>query len=148
MKAKRVVVVDTNIVISALLSATGEPRRLFTAILDRHLELLLSEAVYEELTTRLVRPKFDRYRDVEAWNLFLSELSELATWCPDVVIEPASRDPDDDKFLALAVTGRADAIISGDKDLLDLVIYDGIPILTPAAFMKMLAEPVDSPNGK
>jgi putative PIN family toxin of toxin-antitoxin system len=139
MTAKRVVVVDTNIFISALLSATGEPRRLFRTILDQQIELLLSESVYAELTTRLLRPKFDRYRDAEAWNLFLDELIELATWCPDVAIEPICRDPDDDKFLALAVSGDADAIISGDKDLLDLRTYDGIPIMTPAAFMQALA---------
>jgi uncharacterized protein len=87
-----------------------------------------------------MRPKFDRYRDADAWNLFLDELIELATWCPDVAIEPICRDPDYDKFLALAVTGGADAIISGDKDLLDLRVFDGIPIMTPAAFMRALSE--------
>jgi predicted nucleic acid-binding protein len=44
------------------------------------------------------------------------------------------RDPDDDKFLELAVNGRADAIISGDIDLLVLDTFRGIPIITPAAF--------------
>lgn len=47
----------------------------------------------------------------------------------------ASRDVDDEKFLALAVTGQADAIISGDSDLLDLISYEGIPILTPAQLL-------------
>lgn len=140
MTAKRVVVVDTNVVISALLSPTGEPRRFFETVLARDLELLMSEAVYEELMTRLMRPKFDRYRDEDAWRLFLGELIELATWCPDASIEPICRDPDDDKFLALAVTGGADVIISGDDDLLDLGDYDGVPIMTPAAFMQAVSE--------
>lgn len=50
-----------------------------------------------------------------------------------------SRDPDDDTILALAAIGRADAIISGDRDLLELVTYEGIPILTPAQFMQRLS---------
>jgi predicted nucleic acid-binding protein len=45
------------------------------------------------------------------------------------------RDPDDDKFLELAVNGHADAIISGDHDLLVLDTFRGIPIITPAAFV-------------
>jgi len=135
------VVVDTNILISALLSATSEPRRLIDVILDRRIELLQSELVYEELVTRLARPKFDRYRDAAAWDVFLSELIELAIWCPDVEIEPTSRDPDDDKFLALAATGGAGALITGDRDLLDLHVYEGIPIVTPAAFLRALADP-------
>lgn len=47
----------------------------------------------------------------------------------------ACRDPKDDKFLELAVNGRADAIVSGDADLLALDAFRGIPIITPAAFV-------------
>ena len=52
------------------------------------------------------------------------------------IIEAVSgcRDPDDDKFLELAVNGRADVIVSGDEDLLALDTFRGIPIITPAAF--------------
>jgi len=47
---------------------------------------------------------------------------------------------DDDQFLALAVTGKADAVISGDRDLVVLVSHDGIPILTPAKFLRRLRD--------
>jgi len=47
----------------------------------------------------------------------------------------ACRDPTDDKFLELAVSGNADLILSGDKDLLTLHPFRGIPIVTPAAFV-------------
>ena len=47
---------------------------------------------------------------------------------------------DDDKFLALAVTGQADAVVSGDRDLLDLVSHEGIPVLTPAQLLQRLRE--------
>ena len=66
---------------------------------------------------------------------------ELALWHEDAgTATGTSRDVDDDKFLALAVTGQADAIISGDRDLLDLVSYEGIPILTPAQVLQRLRE--------
>jgi predicted nucleic acid-binding protein len=48
----------------------------------------------------------------------------------------ACRDPDDDKFLELAVNGRADMIVSGDVDLLALRPFRGIPVLGPAAFVQ------------
>jgi len=48
----------------------------------------------------------------------------------------ACRDPKDDKFLELAVNGRADLIISGDVDLLALDPFRGVPIVTPAAFVR------------
>jgi hypothetical protein len=101
----------------------------------------MSESTFGELTSRLDRPKFQRYREPEAWNLFLSELVELALWHDDAgTAAGISRDVDDDKFLALAVTGQADAIISGDGDLLELVTHEGIPILTPAQFLQRLRE--------
>jgi len=102
---------------------------------------LMSEETFAELVSRLDRPKFDRYREPEAWNLFLSELVELALWLEDAgTATGISRDADDDKFLALAVTGQADAIISGDSDLLELVTHEGIPVLTPAQFLQHLRD--------
>lgn len=50
----------------------------------------------------------------------------------------ACRDPTDDKFLELAVNGRADAIVTGDADLLALNPFRGIPIVTPAIFVRSL----------
>jgi predicted nucleic acid-binding protein len=55
-------------------------------------------------------------------------------------VRGASRDPDDDKVLALAVTGQADAIITCDVDLLAIVVWEGIPILTPAEFVHRLGD--------
>lgn len=53
-------------------------------------------------------------------------------------MEGTSCNPDDDKFLSLAAIGAADAIVSGDSDLLDLVSYQGIPIVSPLQFLKGL----------
>jgi len=114
---------------------------LVDAVLDRGIDILLSESTFGELASRLDRPKFDRYREPESWNVFLSELVELALWHEDAgTATGISRDTDDDKFLALAVTGQADAIISGEGDLLELVAHEGIPILTPVQFLQRLCE--------
>ncbi len=140
MKVERLVI-DSNVWIAALISPTGTARQLVEAVLDHGIDILMSESTFGELVSRLDRPKFTRYREPEAWNLFLSELVELALWHEDAgTATGISRDADDDKFLALAVTGQADAIISGDRDLLELVAHAGIPILTPTRFLQRLRE--------
>jgi putative PIN family toxin of toxin-antitoxin system len=141
MKAERLVI-DSNVWIAALISPTGTARQLVDVILDNDIDILMSEATFDELVSRLDRPKFDRYREPEAWNLFLSELVELALWQEDAgTTTGISRDADDDKFLALAAMGQADAIVSGDGDLLELGTHDGIPIVMPAQFLLRLRRP-------
>jgi putative PIN family toxin of toxin-antitoxin system len=140
MKVERLVI-DSNVWIAALISPTGTARQLVNAVLDHGIDILMSESTFGELASRLDRPKFARYREPEAWNSFLSELVDLALWHEDAgTAGGISRDADDDKFLALAVTGQADAIISGDGDLLELVAHEGIPIHTPAQFLQRLLE--------
>lgn len=140
MKVERLVI-DSNVWIAALISPNGTARQLVEAVLDRDIGILMSESTFGELASRLDRPKFEKYREPEAWNLFLSELVELALWQEDAgTAAGISRDVDDDKFLALAVTGQADAIISGDGDLLELVSHEGIPIITPAKLLQLLRE--------
>jgi uncharacterized protein len=141
MKAERLVI-DSNVWIAALIAPAGTARRLVDAVLDHDIDVLMSESTFAELVSRLDRPKFDRYREPESWNSFLTALVDLAQWHEDAgTANGTSRDPDDDKFLALAVTGQADAIISGDRDLLDLVSHEGIPVLSPAQFLQRLSEP-------
>ncbi len=138
MKAERLVI-DSNVWIAALISPAGTARQLVDAVLDNDIDVLMSEATFAELVSRLDRTKFDRYREPQSWNSFLTALVELAEWHEDAgTAAGTSRDVDDDKFLALAVTGQADAIISGDRDLLELVSHEGIPILSPAQFLQHL----------
>jgi putative PIN family toxin of toxin-antitoxin system len=138
MKAERLVI-DSNVWIAALVAPAGTARKLVEAVLDLEIEILMSESTFAELVSRLERPKFDRYREPGSWNAFLAALVELASWHEDAgTATGASRDADDDKFLALAVTGQADAIVSGDRDLLELVSHEGIPVLTPAQLLEHL----------
>jgi uncharacterized protein len=138
MKAEKLVI-DSKVWIAALISPAGTARQLVDAVLANDIEILMSEATFAELVSRLNRPQFDRYRVPEAWNLFLSELVELALWLEDTgAANDICRDADDDKLLALAVTGQADAIISGDSDMLELTAHEGIPVLTPLQFLQRL----------
>ena len=102
MKVERLVI-DSNVWIAALISPECVARQLVNAVLDRNIDIFMSEATFTELVSRLERPRFDRYRDPESWNLFLSELVDLALWLEDSGIAIGiCRDADDEKFLALA----------------------------------------------
>ena len=87
-----------------------------------------------ELTARLLSTRFDRYVSRERRELLLLRLAPLVEIVEVVQEVRACRDPKDDMFLEAAVNGRADMIVSGDRDLLALHPFRGIPILTPSDF--------------
>ncbi len=132
MKAERAVI-DTNVLISAALSADSAPARITLWILE-HSRLLFSPQTFAELETRLWRPKFDRYLSPEARRHLLHDFNAVAEWVelPDEPRPAYSRDPDDDKFIHTALAGKADWLISGDSDLLDLPPIAGLVMLSPA----------------
>ena len=128
------VVLDTNVLISGLLSTTSTPAQAVErAISDG--QLLASTATLRELMTKLLSPKFDRYVPRERRDALLLRLAPLIEIVEVVQRVQASRDPDDDKFLEVAINGRANVIVSGDGDLLDLNPFRGIAILAPAAYV-------------
>jgi putative PIN family toxin of toxin-antitoxin system len=132
-------VFDNNVMVSAVLFEHSVPGQAVYAALD-HGKVLASQATFSELTEVLGRKKFDRYVTREDREQFLAMLVREA-----VVVEiseeiRACRDPKDDKFLELSVSGGACCLVSGDQDLLVLHPFRGIPILTPAQFLKSLAQ--------
>lgn len=127
-------VFDTNVLISALLLPTSKPRQALDQAL-RTGELLLSLDVLAELVAVLGRPQFRRYVTEEEVRTFLAALTREAVLV-DVHMHIAKcRDPKDDKFLELALSGHATHIVTGDSDLLALHPFEGIPIVTPQAFL-------------
>jgi len=134
MTTERRVVIDTSVFISAALQKHGKPRQ---AVVHAalHGTLLASSATFDELESRLRRSKFDPYVSPEEREEFLDWLSSLFLFIPVTETITACRDPKDDIFLELAVSGQADLIISSDNDLLVLHPFRGIPILKPAAFL-------------
>ncbi len=134
MKAERVVV-DTNVLISALLTPEGKAGQCIRVLAATETTLLFSRVTFLELASRLARPKFDRYRTTEQMNRYLDWLAELAQWVrPSVRVEDC-RDPDDNRFLEVLVDGEGELLITGDSDLLQLHPYEGHSIVTPAEFL-------------
>lgn len=128
------VVLDTNVLISALLSQQGAARKTLD-IVRNHGTLIFSEETFTELLSRLYRPKFDPYVTDNQRSEYLANLIDMSEW---VVIQNDAmgcRDSDDDKFLETALIGDADALINGDSDLLVLQQIGSIPILSVADFL-------------
>lgn len=138
MKSSRGYVFDTNVLVSALLFERSKPGQAFHAAIGRG-EILLSLPVAQELNDVLKREKFRPYITSEERERFLVALVRGALFVEISERIQACRDPKDDMFLELAVNGSAKCIVSGDKDLLCLNPFRGIPILTPEQFLVLLA---------
>lgn len=123
------VVLDTNILISALIVKGTPPDRLYQAWLLGDIELVTSDAQIDELTNVLARPKLRRrVNPAEAAQMVVA-IRQRATVLEDVPIVSRSPDPKDDMILATAVVGGADVVVSGDlQDVLALGDVEGIPI--------------------
>jgi uncharacterized protein len=133
--ARERVVIDSNVLISGLLITTTTPAK----ALDRAVttaQLVATTATVRELMTKLLSPKFDRYVPRERRDALLLRLAPLIEVVEVVQQIRACRDPRDDKFLEAAVNGRADVLVTGDKDLLDLNPFRSIAILTPAGYLR------------
>jgi putative PIN family toxin of toxin-antitoxin system len=89
-----------------------------------------------ELCDVLQRPKFARYTLPGLLEPYLKSVWLAAEPVDSLTPIRACRDPRDDKFLGVAVHGRADLIVTGDHDLLDLHPFRGVSILTPAAYLQ------------
>lgn len=134
MKRDRVVL-DTNVLIGGLLSTTSTPARAVEQAISSG-QLLASTDTLRELMTKLLSPKFDRYVLRERRDALLLRLAPLIEIVEVVQRVQACRDPEDDKFLEVAFNGRADVVVSGDRDLLELNPFRGIAILAPAAYVE------------
>lgn len=128
------VVLDTNQVVSAALFPNSRPREVVDYVVERRAGLM-SAAVLAELVDVLLRPRFDRYVQRDRRIAILAALlraSERVTVTHRIAV---CRDPADDKFLELALSGNASHIVTGDNDLLTLHPFRGISIIPPALFL-------------
>ncbi len=130
------VVVDTNTLVSAILSPLGPPRRLLDDARAQVFELCSSPVLVAELLDVVSREKFAQRLAAAGLKPLgiVGEIRRLAVMAaPAEVPRVVANDADDDHVLACALTAQADLIVSGDKHLLSLGgHYQGIAIVTPA----------------
>jgi putative PIN family toxin of toxin-antitoxin system len=127
-------VFDTNVIVSAALLAGSIPRQAFDKALDEG-AILLSTPVLLELAEVLSRRKLNKYVLEEERMRFLVALLKETELIAVTETVTDCRDAKDNKFLELAISGKADYIVSGDNDLLVLNPFRGIPVLTPREFL-------------
>ena len=132
------VVVDTNTIISGILLPQSVPGRVLQ-LLAGAATLIFSPATRDELLGVLARKKFDRYVSAEARERAAVIQVRDAEMVSPRRFAQVCRDPKDDKFLDAADAGKADYLISGDDDLIDLQTFEGIPILTARRYLTRLA---------
>ena len=132
--ANRRVVLDTNILVSAILFG-GKPRLILDDVIAGRIDCFLSSEILDELNTVLQRPKFGFTASQR-----LDIMDELRRTCE--IIQPSSElsvqitDPDDKIILECAIDANAEYIISGDTDLKRLHPFNGIQILAPALYLE------------
>ncbi|MDW7761745.1 MAG: putative toxin-antitoxin system toxin component, PIN family [Acidobacteriota bacterium] len=131
------VVLDTNVLVSALLFR-GPLNRLIILLEEGRIGLLISREVFLEYLRVLSYPKFglDTKEIRGLLENHILPFSEMVNAEPMRPVIP--EDPDDDKFLALAETGRADYLVSGDRHLLALGRFGKIPIVTARDFLESI----------
>jgi uncharacterized protein len=127
-------VLDTGAVVGALLVPGSVPRRAFDRAFDGG-KVLISTATIDELNEVLRRPRFEKYVEEEKRLEFLAALVREAELIEVLDVVTECRDPKDNKFLELALSGRATCIITGDEDLLVLHPFRGIPIIAPQVYL-------------
>ena len=135
------VVLDTNVIISALLAAEGKPAELMERWENGEFDVAVSGVLLDELGRALKYPKVAKrlsYSSQAVQSFLNAYLTAVILIHPDVRLNVIDADPDDNRVLECAVTAGAAVLITGDGHLLALKSYEGIEILTPAEFSAYL----------
>jgi uncharacterized protein len=137
------IVLDTNVLVSALLSPGSVPGIVLSRWTTDSYEMLVSEPLLAEYLRVLERPRLqDKHRkeQKEIHALIARFRVDGVLVEPDTGIRVVRADPDDDIVVATAVAGEADYIVSGDRHLLELGILEGIRVVTPAVLLVIFEE--------
>lgn len=127
-------VLDTNVLISSVLAGSSPAAQAFRVVL-RHGVLLYSDQTLQEFSDVLARPKFASYVLETQRIAFMEDFVLAAEYVSIHEVIMACRDTKDDMFLELAFNGKADALVTGDADLLVLNPFRNIPIITVREFL-------------
>ncbi len=133
------VVLDTNVVISAALSVDSNPAKIFELLLLESIENYTSDEIIEEIRDVFDRPKIVKRLSLVERNFIINnfvKFSRKVNSCES--INAVQDDPDDNKFVECAVTANAHYIVSGDIHLKSLKEFQGIKILSPIEFLRIM----------
>jgi putative PIN family toxin of toxin-antitoxin system len=134
--SRKAIVLDTNVLISAVLSPNGTARKAFNKAIANY-RMIQSGVTYEELVSRLQKKKFDKYISVEDRIDFLAMIRRYSEFMSVQAEITLCSDPDDNKFLDLAIAEKAEYLITGDQDLLVIGNLDSTKIIRPAEFLTL-----------
>jgi len=132
-------VLDANVYVSALIQPDGTPGQIIERFLrDKTFEVVVSPAVVDEVLRVLAYPKVRRLTRAapEVWFEDIVVLADMVVG--ELRVSGVCDDPDDDKYIAAALEGRADYIVTGDKRFLELREYEGLQIVNPRPFLDLL----------
>jgi uncharacterized protein len=128
-------ILDANVLVSAVLSSKSKARQAFNLAIDTGI-ILMSNPVFAEISEVLLRPKFDRYIDRARRENFIGDLLGIVQFIEITEQINECRDPKDNKYLELAVSGGAKLIVTGDNDLLVLNPFRSTTILNIQEFLE------------
>lgn len=135
------VVLDANVFVSAVLNPSSKPGHILELVRQNAVQLLVSPDILAEVKAVLLYPRLRKlHRRSPIWiKTFIQELSDLAEVTPgDLVVDAIKDDPSDNIYLACAVEGKADFVVSGDHHLKNLKTYQRIGIVDPATLLTVL----------
>ncbi|MHB8377336.1 MAG: putative toxin-antitoxin system toxin component, PIN family [Dehalococcoidia bacterium] len=138
------VVLDTNVIVSGVISPAGPPDAILRAWRRGSVQLIISAPLLVELTDVLARPRIRKRTGFTSADeaALIAELSDTA-----IIVAPAEQlavltDPDDNRLLEAALAGHADYIVSGDSIVVGLASFREVQLVTPSRFLALLtAEP-------
>ena len=129
------IILDTNVFFSAFINPSGAPAQILKHWISKDFTLIYSEEIIEEYLETLTQDLFS-VEDIENFYELVSVRAEKVLSTQKVTAVPD--DPDDDKFISCALSGKADYIVSGDKHLLKMKQYAGTRIVTVKEFLDIL----------
>jgi hypothetical protein len=136
-----IVVLDTNVLISALLSAEGPPAQIIDLWEAGAFDVAVSAPLLDELKRVLRYKRVRKYLEMTSVEIdsLIKQWSSTAVYIDsEMRLDVVEDDPDDNRVLECAVAAEAEYIVSGDDHLLDLGEYRGIEVLPPAGFIVLL----------
>ena len=143
MKTRVRVVFDTNALISALIVPSSVPAKALDLAVE-HFEIIVSKATWQEFEQKIKKTSLERYfRNTQDRDAAIHAINRVVTHVAVRSVVTDCRDPKDNLFLELALDGKAETIISGDKDLLVLNPWRGVCIQSPGDFYRERSSGLD-----